>query len=45
MSLGTDAYRGSTLLNSLHGILNLKETALGRPGGHIIVVKVTELRK
>ena len=39
-----EADRGRALLHRLHSVLDLVEAALRRPGGHVRVVLVPELR-
>jgi len=43
MGLALEANGGGSLLDSLHGVLDLVKTAVRGPGGHIAVVLVTEL--
>ena len=42
---GLEAHGGGALLDGLHGVLHLVETTLRRPGRHVGVVLVAELKK
>ncbi len=45
VGLALESDGGRSLLDCLHGVLHLMQTTIRRPGGHVAVVLIAELKQ